>query len=126
MQVVIQLTITARRYNLVGVTRREHRAGSWYFSREAVTVQGGYGALFAVMVQSFVRYTSVAVQNLSEPRIYHRLQGWWRALEQCRATNYLGARSLSRCRILIKSRCARPGARTTTNLSWVQEQKQKV
>jgi hypothetical protein len=33
------------------VTRREHRAESWYFSREAVTVQGGYGALFAVQVQ---------------------------------------------------------------------------
>jgi hypothetical protein len=32
------------------VTRREHRAESWYFSREAVTVQGGYGALFAVQV----------------------------------------------------------------------------
>ena len=29
------------------VTRRQHRAESWYFSREAVTVQGGYGALFA-------------------------------------------------------------------------------
>jgi len=29
------------------VTRREHRARSGYFSHEAVTVQGGYGALFA-------------------------------------------------------------------------------
>jgi hypothetical protein len=42
------------------VTRREHRAESWYFSREAVTVQGGYGALFAVMVQI-----------VSEAVIYH-------------------------------------------------------
>jgi len=33
------------------VTRRQHRAESWYFSRETVTVQGGYGALFAVQVQ---------------------------------------------------------------------------
>jgi hypothetical protein len=33
------------------VTRRSIRAGSWYFSHEAVTVQGGYGALFAVRVQ---------------------------------------------------------------------------
>ena len=32
----------------VAVTRRSIRAGSWYFSRQAVTVQGGYGALFAV------------------------------------------------------------------------------
>jgi hypothetical protein len=32
------------------VTRRSIRAVSWYFNREAVTVQGGYGALFAVQV----------------------------------------------------------------------------
>jgi hypothetical protein len=32
------------------VTRRKHRAESWYFSRETVTVQEGYGALFAVRV----------------------------------------------------------------------------
>jgi len=44
------------------VTRRSIRAGSWYFSQKAVTVQGGYGALFAVQVQSFVSITSVAVQ----------------------------------------------------------------
>jgi len=28
------------------VTRREHRAGSWYFSRKIVPVQGGYGTCF--------------------------------------------------------------------------------
>jgi hypothetical protein len=28
------------------VTRREHRAESWYFSQGTVTVQGGYGACF--------------------------------------------------------------------------------
>jgi hypothetical protein len=28
------------------VTRREHRAGSRYFSRETITVQGGYGTCF--------------------------------------------------------------------------------
>jgi len=44
------------------VTRRKHRAGSWYFSHQAVTVQGGYGALFAVMAQIFLSITSVAVQ----------------------------------------------------------------
>jgi len=44
------------------VTRREHRAGSWYFSQIAVTVQGGYGALFAVMVQILLSITRVAVQ----------------------------------------------------------------
>jgi hypothetical protein len=34
------------------VTRRSIRAESWYFSQETVTVQGGYGALFAVQVQT--------------------------------------------------------------------------
>ena len=44
------------------VTRRSIRAWSWYFSREIVTVQGGYGALFAVMVQILLRSGVVAVQ----------------------------------------------------------------
>ena len=29
----------------------QHRAGSWYFSQKVVTVQGGYGVVFAVLVQ---------------------------------------------------------------------------
>ena len=33
------------------VTRRRHRAGSWYFSQKVVPVQGGYGVVFAVRVQ---------------------------------------------------------------------------
>jgi hypothetical protein len=45
------------------VTRRSIRAGSWYFSQKAVTVQGGYGALFAVRVQILLNITSVAVQG---------------------------------------------------------------
>ena len=44
------------------VTRRSIRAVSWFFSQKAVTVQGGYGALFAVRVQVFLSITSVAVQ----------------------------------------------------------------
>jgi len=44
------------------VTRRKHRAGSWYFSQKAVTVQGGYGALFAVRVHVLLSITRVAVQ----------------------------------------------------------------
>jgi len=44
------------------VTRRKHRAVSWYFSQKTVTVQGGYGALFAVQVQSWLSITSVALQ----------------------------------------------------------------
>jgi len=44
------------------VTRRCIRSGSWYFSQKAVTVQGGYGTLFAVMVQILLSITRVAVQ----------------------------------------------------------------
>jgi len=44
------------------VTRRKHRAGSWYFSQKFVTVQGGYGVLFAVMAEIILRTGAVAVQ----------------------------------------------------------------
>jgi hypothetical protein len=53
------------------VTRRKHRAESWYFSQKAVTVQGGYGAVFAVRVQVLLSITRVAVQAVSEPENYH-------------------------------------------------------
>jgi len=45
------------------VTRRSIRAGSWYFSREVVTVQGGYGVVFAVMVQILLGSGAIAVQT---------------------------------------------------------------
>jgi hypothetical protein len=74
--------------------------------------------VFAVMVQILLRAGAIAIQVRSEPRIYPRLQNSWWALAQCRGTNYLGARNLSRCRILIAGKCACPGATTITNLSW--------
>ena len=48
----------------VCVTRRSIRAESRYFSQNAVTVQGGYGAFFALRVQGLLSYTSVVVQVL--------------------------------------------------------------
>ena len=50
------------------VTRRKHRVvpisiGTWFFSREIVTVLGGYGAVFAVMVEILLSHMSVAVQG---------------------------------------------------------------
>ncbi len=45
------------------VTRRSIRAESWYFGQKVVTVQGGYGALFAVRVQILLGITRVAVQG---------------------------------------------------------------
>jgi hypothetical protein len=65
--------------------------GSWHLSAG----KGGYGALFAVQVQSFLRFTSVAVQIVSKPRIYPRLQSWWRSLAQCRGTMLIEASNLS-------------------------------
>ena len=44
------------------VTRRRIQAGSWYFSQKAVTVQGGYGVVFAIRVQVLIEDTGVAVQ----------------------------------------------------------------
>jgi len=70
------------------VTRRQHRVESWYFSQKAVTVQGGYGALFAVRAQILLIITSVALQVWSEPQIYPRLQSWLRALALSRYKHY--------------------------------------
>jgi hypothetical protein len=44
------------------VTRREHRSESWNFSQKVVTVQGGYGVVFAIRVQILLSITRVAVQ----------------------------------------------------------------
>ena len=78
------------------VTRRKHRSGAGNFSQIIVPVQGGYGVVFAIQVQILLSITRVAVQGWSEPLIYPRLQNWLRALAQCRGTNSLGARNLSR------------------------------
>ena len=45
------------------VTRRHHRHESVPGGQKAVTVQGGYGALFAIRVQNFMAFTSFAVQS---------------------------------------------------------------
>jgi hypothetical protein len=59
------------------VTRRSIRAGSWYFSREFVTVQGGYGTCFCSHGKNLIAY--------------------WRD----RGTSLIGAGKLSRYTIFI-------------------------
>jgi len=81
----------------VCVTRRSIRAESRYFSQNAVTVQGGYGAFFAVQVQGLLSYTSVAVQGL------------WRAGYKSGYTEFYRNHWRGRGTII-------------RNLSWVQEQ----
>jgi len=56
----------------------------------------GLARVFAVMVQFLLSSGAIAVQVLSEPRTYHRLQSWLGALAQCRGTKLIEARILSR------------------------------
>jgi hypothetical protein len=81
------------------VTRRKHRSESRYFSQKAVTVQGGYGVVFANPGTSFAEAGRVAVQVLSKPVFCHGTECLLGAIAQCRGTSLIGARKLSRCRI---------------------------
>jgi len=49
-------------------------------ARKLSRCKEGMARVFAFQVQSLLSITSVAVQVLSEPRIYPRLQSWLRAL----------------------------------------------
>ena len=61
------------------VTRRKHRAESWYFSQKSVTVQEGYGTCFCRPGTNFIEYY------------------------ECRGKGLIGAGKLSWCRIFIRS-----------------------
>jgi hypothetical protein len=66
LQEVNNLSLTARQYGEVVLPDEASGQGPGTPStrgHKAVTVQGGYGALFAIRVQSFVSITSVAVQG---------------------------------------------------------------
>ena len=69
-------------------------------SQKFLTVQGGYGALFAVHVQILLSITRVAVQTVSEPEIYHCAGFKLRADERVRVQEplqiCLGSRSKSK------------------------------
>ena len=69
------------------VTRRKHRAGSWYFSREAVTVQGGYGTCFCSHGTNFCEHYACRVC----PDMRSIVRG----------TSLIGASKLSRYRIFV-------------------------
>ncbi len=77
------------------VTRRKHRAGSWYFSQKAVTVQGGYGALFAVQVQILPKhYECRGTELIRETDLSNCNKCYKMALVQCRGTSCPGTRIL--------------------------------
>lgn len=59
----------------MAVTRSKHRAHmSRYFSQKAVTMKVGYGVVFAIQAQSWLRIARVAVQICCEGYISHQLQ----------------------------------------------------
>ena len=77
VQIFTELTITARQYgevvlpdaasgNCPGTPRQRGYV--------TVPVQGGYGTVFAIMVQCFSEPGAVAVQFVAEPRTHHRIR----------------------------------------------------
>ena len=58
------LHLTARQYGEVVLPDAASGQGPGTLGQKAVTVQGGYGALFAVMVQILLRAGAIAVQVL--------------------------------------------------------------
>jgi len=59
------------------VTRRKHRAGSWYFSREIVTVQGGYGMCFCRPGTNFIEHYECRSTKLISGRKAVSIAGSW-------------------------------------------------
>ena len=88
--------------------------GPGTLARKLSRCKEGMACVFAVRVQILLSITRVAVQVRSKPVNYHGIRFLLGALAQCRGTSCLGARNLSRCRILIGSRCGCPGAYTIT------------
>ena len=97
------------------VTRRQHRAESWYpapAGQKIVTVQGGYGTCFCRHGTKFVALRRGRGTRLLSGREFLPVQKFdkW-ALAQCRDASCLGCRKLSWCRMFIGCSCANPGTR---------------
>jgi len=121
-QVNSQLRITARRYVLVGVTRRQHRHESVSVGRKTVPVQGGFGACFCRhgtnLIEHYACRGTILIGGTNLSPVTNLVTG----------TGAVSRQKLSRSQkvvkvywILIACRCACPDARAITNVSWVQE-----
>jgi hypothetical protein len=89
-------------------------------------VQGGYGACFCRPGTIFIEHYECRGTRLISGEKLSRLQKVGRrALAQCRDAICLEARNLSWYRVLITCSGAYQDLALFTNLSWVQEQKQK-
>jgi hypothetical protein len=100
MQSGLWLQLTARQYGEVVLPDASTGQNPGTLAKKLSRCKEGMACVFAVMVQILLRTGAIAVQFWSEPRIYPRLQIWWRALAQYRGTNYLEGSNLSRCRNL--------------------------
>ena len=96
---VNNLHITARQYGEVVLPDASTGQGPGTLATKLSRCKEGMARVFAVMVQILLSITRVAVQVRSEPGNYHGTGFLLGALAQCRGTNCLGARNLSRCRI---------------------------
>ena len=108
------------------VTRRSIRAGSWYFRHEFIPVRGGYGTCFCGPGTNFIACWRDPGTSLNGATRLSPVTKFGEGT--CAASGYNLSRSKKFVKvywILIGCRCGNPGAKTITNLSWVQEQKQK-
>jgi hypothetical protein len=107
------------------VTRRQHRVRSWYFSQKAIPVQGGYGTCFCCHGTNFIacwrdRGTSLIGAASLSP-----------VINLVTGTGAVSRYNLSRSQKLVMVQnfnCGQmsvSGCNVITDLSWVQEQKQK-
>ena len=119
-------TLTARRYVLVGVTRRQHRAESWYPAPAGPQNCHGARRVWRVFLPSWYKFYWVLAQSRynvwSEPENYHGTENLFAGTGA--VSRYNADRSQKNVKVywnLIASRCAYPGARTIIKLSWVQE-----
>jgi hypothetical protein len=87
------LWLTARQYGEVVLPDAGTGQSPGTLADKLSRCKEGMARVFAVMVQILLSAGAIAVQVRSKPRICHRLQIWWRALAQCRGTNYLEGRN---------------------------------
>ena len=74
MLMLIALAITARQYGEVVLPDDSTGQGPGTLARKLSRCKEGMARVFAVRVQILLSITRVAVQGLSEPQIYPRLQ----------------------------------------------------
>jgi hypothetical protein len=99
----LQCKLTARRYVLVGVTRRKHRAGSWYFSHKFVTVQGGFGVCFCRPGTNFIEHYACRGTKFDRSREF--ITGYKICWEHWRSVALQGRSKPENCQGILDFNC---------------------